>query len=244
MFVSYFPGWKRSDRLHLCSQIKSGAYRALFSGGLELSSYLLLNITSFLVHFFFDSCFYLAPFFLSHLVSLSSCTPAPFVFPSSISCVWQTRTYYTHTHMQLRLYAYGALCAHRWYFAPWWQRFQAYSLELLRTIQAVKSMGKKKNCQASVILQYLLCECITYSCVVLVVIQMSQCTRIYEQERWLFSCSSLASGVRSKVPRLALLNIQTPIVRLTVIVWCDHHDTNVTFEKVHVTHLQQEQDLT
>lgn len=144
MFVSYFPGWKRSDRLHLCSQIKSGAYRALFSGGLELSSYLLLNITSFLVHFFFDSCFYLAPFFLSHLVSLSSCTPAPFVFPSSISCVWQTRTYYTHTHMQLRLYAYGALCAHRWYFAPWWQRFQAYSLELLRTIQAVKSMGKKK----------------------------------------------------------------------------------------------------
>lgn len=100
MFVSYFPGWKRSDRLHLCSQIKKwglsgfvfrgpGTFQLpppkhhFFSG-----SFLLL---------FFPLLFLLCTLSSSHTLFLSSCTPAPFVFPSSISCVWQMRTYCTHT---------------------------------------------------------------------------------------------------------------------------------------------------
>lgn len=146
MFVSYFPGWKRSDRLHLCSQIKKWG----------LSGFVFRAPRTFQLpppkHHFFSGSFLLLFFPLlflpctissSHTLFLSVPVPPLLLFFPLLLAVYDRREHTVHTHTQLGLYAYGAICAHRWYFAPWWQQFQACSLELLRTIQAVKSMGKK-----------------------------------------------------------------------------------------------------
>lgn len=98
---------------------------------------------------------------------------------------------HTHTHTQLGLYAHGAeaaLCAHRWYFALWWQQFHAAALSSWKQYKPWMECGEKNQIASR------LSSCsndyvsvrIIYSCVALVVIHMSQCTGIDEQERWLF----------------------------------------------------------
>lgn len=96
--------------------------------------------------------------------------------------------------MQLWLCPHGAeaaLCAHRWYFAPWWQQFHAAALSSSKQYKSWTEREKKKKKKESARRQSSCSNdcvrvCMSSVCVVPVVIQMSQYTRVDELESWLF----------------------------------------------------------
>lgn len=97
----------------------------------------------------FQSFLFSAP--LLHLLSLCSCTLSPVIFPSSFHFQLHSLLCMTNTHTHpcscgcLLVGAEAALCAHRWYFAPWWQQSHAAALSSSEQYKSWTVCEGKKN---------------------------------------------------------------------------------------------------